>query len=257
MSPWKARRVAAPIPRAALATLLLLAPLGPALAAGPPPPEIAWDRDLALEHDRENYQRLLSGIVDEAWRLAQAETGLAPGRAVRVRVHSRAGYESTFGTGAAWNRGAHYSRGEIHVNGGNRLDDRFAGTMVHEMVHAVLDHQGTSWRLPTWLNEGLAERVAWQRKGLSELAPNQVEELKYAGRQRLLTPLPTRGLVREQYLHCYAVVLFVERKAGKEKLLALVRRTLEGEPYDRALDRETRWSQADLERDFADWVEHL
>lgn len=243
--------------RATPAVLLLLSLAGPAPALAGPPPEIAWDQDLAFEHDREHYQRMLAGIVDEAWRLAQAETGLSTHRTVKVRVHSRAGYESAFGTGAAWNRGAHYSRGEIHVNGGNRLDDHFAGGMAHEMVHAVLDFQGTAWRLPTWLNEGLAERVAWRRKGLSDLAPNQVEALEYAGRQRLLTPLPARGLAREQYLHCYAAVLFVERKAGKEKLLALVRRTLEGEPYERALERETRWSQADLEREFANWIDHL
>ena len=244
--------------RATRAIFLLLAVGGPAAAAADPPaPEIAWDQDLAFEHDRENYQRSLSAIVEEAHRQASAETGFTLRRSLKVRVHSRAGYEGAFGTGAAWNRGAHYSRGEIHVNGGNRLDDRFAGAMAHEMVHAVLDHQGTSWRLPTWLNEGLAERVAWQRKGLADLAPNQVAELQYAGRQRVLTPLPLRGLARDQYLHCYAAVLFVEKKAGKQKLLAVVRRTLEGEPFERALDRETRWSMADVEREFADWVEHL
>lgn len=245
--------------RAAPAVLLLLAAVGPAAApADPPAPEIAWDRDLAFEHDRENYQRTLAGIVEETWKLAQAETGLAPRRPVKVRVHSRAGYEQAFGAGAAWTRGAHYSRGEIHVNGGNRLDDRFAGGIAHEMVHAALDHQGTGWRLPTWLNEGLAERVGWKRMGQDGLAPNEVEELKYAGRRRVLTPLPLQGhLTPAGYMRCRAAVLFVEGKAGKEKLLAVVRRTLEGEPFEKALDRETRWSMADLDREFADWVEHL
>ncbi len=237
--------------------LAALAVLAPQARADPPPLEIAWDQDLAFEHDRESYQRSVSALVEEGYRQASAETGFALRRALRVRVHSRAGYERAFGSGAAWNRGAHYSRGEIHVNGGNRLDDRFAGGVTHEMVHAVLDHQGTAWRLPTWLNEGLAERAGWRRRGLDDLAPNQVEELQYAGRQRLLTPLPVRGLARGQYLHCYAAVLFLERKAGRERLLAVVRRTLDGEPFERALDGETRWSTADLERELADWVEHL
>jgi len=245
--------------RATRAIFLLLAVGGPAaVAADPPPPEIAWDQDLAFEHDRENYQRSLAAIVEDAYRQASAETGFALRQALKVRVHSRAGYERAFGSGAAWNFGAHYFRGEIHVNGGNRLDDRFAGGIAHEMVHAVLDHQGTAWRLPTWLDEGLAERVGWRRKGLEDLAPNQVLELQYAGRQRVLTPLPLQGhLSQPGYLRCYAAVLFVERKAGKEKLLGVVRRTLEGEPFEKALDRETRWSMADLEREFADWVEHL
>lgn len=54
-----------------------------------------------------------------------------------------------------------------------------------------------------------------------------------------------------------AAVLFVEKRAGRDKLLAVVRRTLDGEPFEQALDRETRWSMVDLEREFADWVEHL
>ncbi len=243
--------------RTAIACALLLAVAAPA-AADPPALEIAWDQDLAFEHDRESYQRMLSAIVQEAFRLATAETGFTLRRALQVRVHSRAGYERAFGTGAAWNQGAHYSRGEIHVNGGNRLDDRFAGGMAHEMVHALLDHEGTAWRLPTWLNEGLAEVVGWKRMGLDDLAPNQVLELQYHGRERALVPLPVRGRpTRAGYLHCHAAVLFVEKKAGKEKLLAVVRRTLDGELFERALDRETRWSAADLEREFVDWVEHL
>ncbi len=241
-----------------VSSVLLMIGAPDAAAAEPPPPEIAWDPELAHEGDRENYQRMLSAIVLDAFRLASAETGFVPRRAPKVRVHSRAGYERAFGTGAAWTRGAHYSRGEIHVNGGNRLDDHFAGGMAHEMVHAVLDQQGTAWRLPTWLNEGLAARVGWKRMGLDDLAPNQILELQYHGRERALVPLPMHGhLSRAGYLHCYAAVLFVEKKAGKEKLLGVVRRTLDGEPFERALDRETRWSMADLERDFADWVEHL
>lgn len=242
---------------AALAGATLAAPGAPARADSPPV-EIAWDQDLAFEHDRESYQRTLSGIVEDAYRQASAETGFALRRGIKVRVHSRAGYEGAFGSGAAWSQGAHYRRGEIHVNGGNRLDDRFAGGIAHEMVHAVLDHQGTAWRLPTWLNEGLAERAGWRRQGVDGLAPNQVLEIQYHGRQRALVPLPAQGhLGRAGYLHAWAAVLFVEEKAGREKLLAVVRRTLEGEPFEKALDRETRWSVADLEREFADWVEHL
>ncbi len=244
--------------RRALLVGSALAALAAPAGGDPPPVEIAWDPDLAFEHDREDYQRMLSDIVEGAYRQASAETGFSLRRVLRVQVHSRAGYERAFGTGAAWNQSAHYSRGEIHVNGGNRLDDRFAGGMTHEMVHAVLDHRGTAWRLPTWVNEGLAERADWKRRRLDDLAPNQVAELQYHGRLRTLTPLPRQGcLTHAGYLHCYAAVLFVEKKAGRDKLLAVVRRTLEGEPFERALDHETRWSAADLEREFADWVEHL
>jgi len=220
--------------------------------------EISWDRDLAFEYDRENYQRTLADLVDQARAQVSAELGVPLQRSLRVEVHSRARYEQHFGTAAAFSQGAHYSSGAIHVNGGNRLGGRFAGLLVHEMTHAFLDSWGTGGRLPTWLNEGLAERLAWRRMGLDDLAPNQVLELESARRQGKLVPLPARAhLSAFGYLQCYAAVLFLEKKAGKAKVSAVVRRTLEGEPFERALDRELRWSVGDVEREYAAWVEHL
>jgi len=220
--------------------------------------EISWDRDLAFEYDRENYQRALSEIVEQARVQVSAELGVTLQRSLRVEVHSPARYEQLFGTAAAFSQGAHYSRGAIHVNGGNRLGGRFAGLMVHEMTHAFLDSWGTGGRLPTWLNEGLAERLAWRRMGLDDLAPNQVLELEAARREGKLVPLPARmHLTAFGYLQCYAAVLFLEKKAGKAKVSAVVRRTLEGEPFERALDRELRWTAGDLEREYAAWVERL
>jgi hypothetical protein len=78
-----------------------------------------------------------------------------------------------------------------------------AGVHNHRAGRA---QEGAGPAVSAAVDEGLAERVTWQRKGLSDLAPNQVEELKYAGRGRRLTRLPVRGLAREQYLHCDAAV---------------------------------------------------
>jgi hypothetical protein len=128
--------------------------------------------------------------------------------------------------------------------------------MVHELTHAFLDYHGTGTRLPTWLNEGLSERLAWKRKGLDQLAPNQVMSIQYARRQGKLTPLPV-WLNTMDYLQFYAAALFVEKKVGKDKLLAIVRRTLQGEPFERVLDREVRWTVSDLEREFVAWVDRL
>jgi hypothetical protein len=86
--------------------LLLSTALARTAAADPPRVEISWDPDLAFEHDRENYQRSLSAIVDGAYQQASADTGFTLRRVLRVSVHSRAGYESAFGSGAAWNRDA-------------------------------------------------------------------------------------------------------------------------------------------------------
>jgi hypothetical protein len=59
------------------------------------------------------------------------------------------------------------------------------------------------------------------------------------------------------YLQFYAAALFIEKKVGKDKLLAVVRRTLQGESFEHALDQEVRWTIRDLEREFAAWVDRL
>lgn len=228
-----------------------------ATGVGAAPLEISWDKEVAFDYDREHYQRELRDIVERSYSQASAETGLTVQRPLEVNVLTPARYEQQFGTGAAFAQGARYHRGAIYVNGGSRLDDRFSGLVVHEMTHAVLDYRGTGGRLPLWLNEGLAERLSWRRRGLDDLAPNQIAEVQYARRQGKLIPLPTWGRVTFDYLQCYAAALFFEKKVGKDRMLAVVRRTLQGESFERALDREVRWSMADLEREFIAWVDHL
>jgi len=186
-----------------------------------------------------------------------AELGWTLERPLKINVYTPVHYEKQFGSVAASTRGAHYGYGAIYVNGGSRLNDEFAGTMVHELTHAFLDYRGTGRRLPTWLNEGLAERLGWKRKGLDQLAPNQVMTIQYERRQGKLTPLPVWGVIRMDYLQFYAAALFVEKKVGKDKLLAVVRRTLQGESFERVLDQEVRWTVSDLEREFVDWVDRL
>jgi hypothetical protein len=216
---------------------------------------IAWDPELAPPGDREAYERQLREIVRDAKARATAELGMELRRPLTVKVHSREGFEREFGKDAVHVDAARFVGEVIHVNGGTRLDDRFAGLLVHEMAHAVLDDRGTAASLPLWLDEGLAERLSWKRRGMDGLAPNQVAELKQAAETRALTPLPaTRELSRFGYLQAYAAVLFLETRFGRDKVLALVQATLGGEPFDRALQRELGWSTADLEKAFTAWV---
>lgn len=240
---------------AAAAGLALAAAWGTARAGDV---EIAWDPDLAFPHDREGYERRLREIVTASHAQVSAELGLELRRTITVKVHSRARFEQAFGTEAAFVEAALYTRQVVHVNGGSRLDDRFAGLVVHEMTHAVFDHRGTAGALPMWLNEGLAERLSWKRRGLDGLAPNQVAELKQARGRGALTPLPVAGdMTRFGYLQCYAAVLFLEKRVGRAELLAVVRRTLEGEPFERLLERELRMSTPEVERELAAWVDRL
>jgi hypothetical protein len=236
--------------------------LGVALAAAPARPaaadlKMSWDQDLAFEWDRANYQRTLRSLVDSSEVAVTGWLGRQRTRPLEIKVMTRVRYEADFGSGMAAATGAHYRSGVIHVNGGARFDGWFVGILAHEMTHALLDDRGRGGLLPTWLNEGLAERLGLQARGQQDLDSNQRQELETALEQRHLLPLPTRGITsRFSYLQAFAAVLFLERKVGKERLLALVRATQE-KGWDRARDAELGWSDKKLEEEFSYWVDHL
>lgn len=238
---------------ALIAAALLLAPVAGRAAEV----RVTWDPDLAFEWDRENYEKTLRGFVESSRAEVSGWLGLSLTGSLEVKVMTKARYEAQFGSDAAWSRGAHYQGGAIYVNGGARLDGAFEAMIVHEMTHAVLDYQGTARRLPTWLNEGLAERLRHREQGFEKLDYGQINELERALDQRSLLPLPTGSLSRWGYLQSFAAVLFLEGKVGKESLLAVVRRTLQRGTFEQALDAELRWTMRNVEEGFVYWVDHL
>lgn len=240
--------------------LLLAAALALSLAARAHAAEVEidWDRDLAFEWDRANYERTLTEYVAGAQDEVASWLGWTLDRKLRVHVITKARYEAQFGSQAAWSQGAHYHAGAIYVNGGARLDGWFQGMVVHETTHAFLDHRGTGARLPTWLNEGLAMRLGLRRRGQEALTTTQVGQLEDALEHGGLTPLPTRGVVSQfTYLQGFAAILYLEQKVGKTELLQLVRRTLERDRFETALDSVLRLTIPQVEEGFRHWVDHL
>ena len=68
-------------------------------------------------------------------------------------------------------------------------------------------------------------------------------------------PLPRPGSSPAlEYLTSWAAVVFLEEALGRERVLATVRATLGGEPFEKALRRETGLSPAEVERAFDAWV---
>jgi hypothetical protein len=235
--------------------LLAAAGLASALVARAADVAVSWDTDLAPPADPAAYERLLRGIVSDSRARVASALGMETGPLLSVKIHSRAGYERLFGTGAAHLDAARFAGEVVHVNGGAHLDDRFAGVVVHELVHAALDARGTAWALPRWLDEGLAERLSWRRRGLEAPAPNQVAELKQARDRNELVPLPRTGeLSRQGYLKSWAAVVFLEEKFGRERVMATVRATLAGEPFQKAVRSEIGLSPEDVDRAFEAWV---
>ncbi|HQR28896.1 MAG TPA: hypothetical protein PLL32_00715 [Anaeromyxobacteraceae bacterium] len=234
----------------ALAASLLLA--GPARADGI---AVSFDPELAPPGGQQAFEAQLREVVRDARARVVAGLGMEPDPRVSVQVHSRAGFERRFGAEAARIDRARFEGDVIHVNGDARLDDRIAATVVHELCHAALDARGTARRLPRWLDEGLCERLSWQRRGVARPAADQVAELRQARERRQLLPLPADGeLSRTGYLASWSAVVWLEGKVGRDRLLAAVRATLAGEPFEAAARRELGMGQEDVDRGFDAWV---
>jgi hypothetical protein len=242
-------------PRVLAAALALSAAVR---ASAAPDVQISWEKDLAFEWDRANYEKTLREMVRNSEAEVSGWLGFARTRPLEVRVITKARYEREFGSRMAWNTGAHYSRRVIHVNGGALLNGWFAGMLSHEMTHAYVDDLGTGNRLPMWLSEGLAERIGYRTQGQHDLDTTQRQMLEVALEQRTLVPLPTGGgMTRFRYLQGFAAVLFLEKKLGKETLLAVVRRVMTQGTFEQALDAEQRWTVKNIEEGFSYWVDHL
>lgn len=241
------------VPPMRLLGLLALLAAAPAAAQDL---QVTWDRDLAFDFDRDNYDRLIRRIVREGYGRVAADLGMAREAPLTIQIYTPARYAETFGAEAQQRRGAHYQRGVVHVNGGHRLDETFAALIEHELVHAVVDHRRTGYRLPAWLNEGLAERARWRRRQVERLAQGQIQELKQAAARGQLVPLPTRGpLTPFGYLQSFAAVSYVERTFGRDALLRLLHTTLERKgPFEDALLAALGRRPAELERELADWI---
>jgi hypothetical protein len=217
---------------------------------------ISWDQDLAFEWDRASYERTLREWVARSDAEVAAWLGFSRTRPLRLRVMTKPRFEQAFGSVHAASAGAHYLRGEIAVNGGARLDGWFSGMLTHELCHAYLDDLGTGHRLPSWLNEGMAERLGLRTRGQETLTTGQRQELEIALQDHRLVPLAASS-GRFKYLVGFAAVLFLEQKVGKDQLLAVIRRTLAQGTFEQALDAELRWTPKDLDERFSTWVDHL
>jgi hypothetical protein len=240
------------LPAAAFAVAAAVVAGGRAGAADVP---VAFDADLAAPGGSAAFEQELRAMVRDARVRVVAALGMEPGAGIAVQVHSQAGFERRFGAEAARLDRARFEGDVIHVNGTARLDDRIAATIVHELAHAALDARGAASRLPRWLEEGLCERLSWQRRGVAGPAPAQAAELRQARDRRELLPLPVAGeLTRLGYLESWASVVWLEGTVGRERLLATVRSTLAGEPFEAAARRELGMGQEEIDRAFGAWV---
>jgi hypothetical protein len=202
---------------ALLAALLTATWLAPGAAqARAPRISVRWSDELVADGgDKKQYEALLRRQVTAAYRTVRRGFGFdLP--VIQIRLYTPRVYARSFGSsGAMYYRRRGWAHGVIRVNGGARLNQRFGGRILHEMVHAFIDARRSQRNVPLCINEGVAELYRWRYLGLKGLSASQVNDLKQAQQDGELIPLPRAGPFNHlQYLRCYGAMLFMERKFG-------------------------------------------
>jgi len=147
-------------------------------------------------------RELVAALETEFSRIA-SQLGCRTEERIAVIVQSRPSYRSATGA-AEWNGGQYDGRIRIPVDRLQRLDSGTRQTLAHELVHACMANLG---RWPTWLHEGLAQKLAGE--SMDARARDQLRALAKAKKLPRLASLSGSwlNLDADQARLCYAVAL--------------------------------------------------
>ncbi|HEB91536.1 MAG TPA: hypothetical protein ENI85_18320 [Deltaproteobacteria bacterium] len=243
---------------------------------GPLRLELVRDDHFRVQVDRRlgevsaDYAARVLGFLGEAREQVSRSIGVAPleplgvvlyGRAAYVRAHAHRFSFQTIG----------FFDGRIHVASPAHPSETLRGILFHEYTHAVF-REVTGGDRPYWLNEGLAERIERQSRGL----PASTRTERAAMRARLETGawIPLRSIARsfaglsderarDAYLESVVTVGFIHSRTSVEERRRMLESIGRGISIDQALyeilgfDTEglDRAVQAELRREFPEWAE--
>lgn len=208
---------------------------------------------------RADYEGDVVSALEEAYAHTRKLLGEAREAPVDVILYTREEFALHQGQARAQMIAGLYSQDAIRINDAAELNTQTKATLVHEYVHAAVDGfiGGRADRVPTWLNEGLAEYVEWRYLGSDEPPAHVRTRLRAAAlqdRQPKLAELAEGMLVaRADPGLAYAtsgvaVRLLVQRK-GARAVVDLVRAVGGGTPFTTALAREFGLSPQKLDEE--------
>lgn len=179
-----------------------------------------------------------------------------PSHDTKVIVYDPDVFDSRYGSAFAF-RAVGFFDGAIHVRGGSEIDSALVGTLSHEYAHAAIQSEAGAGLFPAWLNEGLAEYVEARALGQRRLSAGQYRVLIEAAGNGSWIPLDSLsspslahlpdGQASLAYLEAHAVVAYLERRYGREKLRLVCEELVRTRSVSRALDRIYHRSLAQIE----------
>jgi hypothetical protein len=209
-------------------------------------------------HGTRRFESDVLEVLEAAHDRVGKLLGLKPRGPIRVVVYDDADFERRFARRFRF-RAAGFFDGTIHVSSAAEIDPRLVRTLHHEYVHAAFSYIAPGWRMPAWVNEGVAEYVENLSVGKRHLSSGERRVLVDRVHDGGVVPLSSLAgpgfakLSPEQaalaYLQSYATIEYlVRQRGGDRELRRFCDRLLGARNLERALDKVYGLDSAELDR---------
>ena len=191
-------------------------------------------------------------ILKAEWaRMAPWFPGLA-GRTVVVDLLPYLDFARTYGTEVL---GLYDGKIRVPVFGVPRFTPPIVSILSHELAHAMIA-DATDDRAPSWLHEGLAQRLEMRPERVNRVADlvRDGTYLSIRSLEEVLRNRPDPDLVEAAYVESEWLVHFLERRWGRKAISRLLETYRAGGSTEEAVAAATSLSLAELDRRFRDWA---
>ncbi|MBS1151902.1 MAG: hypothetical protein H6Q89_3600 [Myxococcaceae bacterium] len=196
---------------------------------------------------RADYEGKVQGALEESRLASKRILGTARESPTDVILYSKQEFTMHHGAQAAQSIAGFYSESAIRMNDTAEINPQNQSTLVHEYIHAVVDEASGfhDERLPTWLNEGLAEWTEWRYEGHDEGPPHVRKALQNAANSGGLPSLVemSRGMLAQQdnpgmrYAMSARTVGLMMKNGGADNFLGLIREVGAGQSFNAVLQK--------------------
>ena len=207
-------------------------------------------------HGWRRFELRLLEILERAYDQVGDLLGIWPTQDIVVVVYAAEVFDSKYGSAFAF-QAVGFFDGVIHVRGETKVTQALAATLHHEYAHAAIQAQAGSGLFPAWLNEGLAEYVEALALGRRRLSAGQYRVLIEASQNGSWIPLASLASpslahlpgrrASLAYLESHAMVEYLARRYGKERLRRVCEELTRTRNLSRALERTYHRTLTELE----------
>jgi hypothetical protein len=208
---------------------------------------------------RADYEGSVQAALEKARTASRRVLGETRDSPTDVILYSKEEFELHHGKGMAAAIAGFYSDNAIRMNDSAEMNEKNQATLVHEYTHAVIDELSGfhDERLPTWINEGLAEWTEWHYQGNDDGPPEVQAGLKKYAQAKALPSLEgmSRGALAQQpnpalrYATSASAIGLLVKRGGMENVIGFIRDVGGGANAEQTLKDRFGKGMADLDEE--------